>query len=66
MKFNHEIGLPVCFDDIDISEDEFEHMMDTADKTTEWNYRPENVSREDYIKAMKEQNAAGRKYKAES
>ena len=64
MAFNYENGLPVCFDDIEIDEDEFETMMDLAENTTEWNFRNKSITREDYIKTMKEQNAAGRAYKA--
>ena len=64
MAFNYENGLPVCFDDIEIDEDEFETMMDLAENTTEWNFRNKSITREDYIKTMKEQNAVGRAYKA--
>ena len=64
MEFNHSIGLPVCFDDVNIDESEFEHMMDTACTTTEWAFRKPSVTREDYIRAMAEQNAAGRAFLA--
>lgn len=64
MEFNHKIGLPVCFDDIEIDESEFAKMLDFAAKTTEWKCRDKSITAEDYIKAMKEQNAAGRKLKA--
>lgn len=63
MKFNFENGLPVCFDDIEIDESEFGTMMDLAEKTTEWSVRDKSITREDYIETMKEQNAAGRRYK---
>lgn len=64
MEFNHKIGLPVCFDDIEVDESEFAKMLDFAAKTTEWKCRDKSITAEDYIKAMKEQNAAGRKLKS--
>ncbi|MDO4168847.1 MAG: iron-containing alcohol dehydrogenase family protein [Lachnospiraceae bacterium] len=63
MKFNHAIGLPVCFDDVDISEDEFETMTEKAMTTTEWEFRPKDVTKEKFIQCMKEQNAIGRTFK---
>lgn len=62
MKFNKKVGLPVCFDDIEVSEDEFEAMTDKAETSTEWQYRPKEVTREKFIACMKEQNAAGKKF----
>lgn len=63
MKFNSEVGLPVCFDDIDVTEDEFDAMADKAETSTEWAHRPKDVTREKFIACMKEQNAAGRAFK---
>lgn len=60
MQFNKKVGLPVCFDDVDITEDEFEAMTDKAETSTEWQYRPKEVTREKFIACMKEQNAAGK------
>lgn len=64
MEFNYENGLPVCFDDLEIDESEFEAMMDLSEKTTEWKLRDKRITREAYIETMKEQNAVGRSYKA--
>ncbi|MDO5140239.1 MAG: iron-containing alcohol dehydrogenase family protein [Eubacteriales bacterium] len=64
MKFNYSLGLPVCFDDVEISEDEFDKMLDKAVTTTEWSHLPKGVTREGYKAAMKEQNEAGRTFKA--
>ena len=66
MKFNNSIGLPVCFDDIEIDESEFEKMADKFVQTTEWAHRPAGVTREGFIAAMKSLNAKGRRFKAES
>lgn len=64
MAFNAEMGFPVCFDDLDIGEDEFDAMADKAMTSTEWEYRPKDVTREKFIQCMKDQNTAGRAYKA--
>lgn len=64
MAFNYENGLPVCFDDVEIDESEFDTMMDLGEKTTEWGYRDKSITREAFIATMKEQNVVGRAYKA--
>ena len=64
MKFNASIGLPVCFDDVEISEDEFDVMADKFTKTTEWAHNPKGVTREDFLAAMSRLNAKGRAFKA--
>ncbi len=64
MKFNASIGLPVCFDDIEIGEDEFEKMADKFVTTTEWAKRPKCVNRADMLDAMRAVNARGRAFKA--
>ena len=63
MRFNAETGLPVCFDDIDVTEDEFDVMADKVETSTEWEHRPKDVTREKFIACMKDQNAAGRAFK---
>ena len=63
MEFNAKMGLPICFDDVEITEDEFEAMADKAETTTEWAFRPKGITRKDFIDSMKEQNAIGRAYK---
>lgn len=63
MKFNHSIGLPVCFDDVEISESEFDIMADKFTKSTEWAHMPQGVTKDDFIAAMKNLNARGRKFK---
>lgn len=63
MRFNHSIGLPICFDDVEISEEEFDIIADRAMQTIEWEHRPPQVTREGFIQAMKNTNAKGRAYK---
>ena len=64
MEFNSSIGLPVCFDDVEIDESEFEKMADKFVQTTEWAHMPSGVTREGFIEAMKSLNAKGRRFKA--
>lgn len=65
MAFNQKLGLPICFDDLGIDEEEFPAMADKAEASTEWAYRdPEVVTREKFVQCMKDQNAAGRAYRA--
>ncbi len=63
MEFNKSIGLPVCFDDIEIDESEFDKMADKFVQTTEWAHMPKGVTREAYIGAMKTLNKVGREFK---
>lgn len=63
MAFNVKVGLPVCFDDVNISEDEFEAMYEKASTSTEWEYRPKDVTKEKFIQCMVEQNAVGKAFK---
>ncbi len=63
MAFNAKIGLPVCFDDVEIDEDEFDMMGDMATKTTEWKFKADDITREKFIQCMKDQNACGRAFK---
>lgn len=60
MEFNRSIGLPICFDDIGISENEFGIMADKFTRSTEWAHMPQGVTREKYIEAMKKLNERGR------
>lgn len=63
MKFNYDMGLPVCFDDIEIDESEFEAMTEKAMTSTEWQYRPKEVTKEKFIQCMMDQNKAGKAFK---
>lgn len=65
MDFNSSIGLPVCFDDIEVSPDEFEKMLDMAETTVEWQFKPDCVTRDSFRQMMEELNEYGRKYKAD-
>ena len=58
-RFNMRLGLPVCFDDVEISEDEFDAMADKAMTTTEWQFNPksEHITKENFIQCMIDENA---------
>ena len=60
MQFNKEIGLPICFDEIGIKEDEFDVMVEKAITSTEWKFRPKDVAREKFMQCMIEQNKVTR------
>lgn len=64
MEFNYKMGLPVCFDDIEVTEDEFEAMADKAMTSTEWEFRPKDVTREKFIQCMIDENKIGREFLA--
>ena len=64
-QFNASMGLPVCFDDIDIDESEFELMADKTVTGDEWKFRSKDITTEGFIACMKEQNAVGRAFKAQ-
>jgi hypothetical protein len=59
------MGLPVCFDDIEVCENEFYAMADKALTTTEWEFRPKKsgVTKASFIQCMKETNIYGRALK---
>ena len=64
-KIQLEYGLPVCFEDIEITEDDFDAMAEKAMTTTEWDFKPENagVTKESFIQCMKETDEYGRSIK---
>ena len=66
MSEHNYIEIPVCFDDIDITEDEFNLMADRILTSTEWQYRPQDVTREKFIACMKEQNKIGQEFKKQT
>lgn len=63
MRFNDSIGLPVCFDDVEIEESEFDIIADKTVQTVEWAHRPQGITREGFIDCMKRTNEKGRAFK---
>ena len=48
------------------AEDEFDLMADRILTSTEWQYRPQDVTREKFIACMKEQNKIGQEFKKQT
>jgi glycerol dehydrogenase len=63
LRFNQSIGLPITFDDIDATEDDFETIANKAINVVEWKYVPGTPTKEKFIQAMKDVNAIGRQFK---
>ena len=55
----------VCFEDIEITEDDFDAMAEKVMTTTEWEFRPKNagVTKESFIECMKETDDFGKALK---
>ena len=64
MAFNHQIGLPVCFDELDIDESEFEAIAKRTQAGAEWQFRAPDITEESFIQCMRQQNQAGRAFLA--
>ena len=64
MAFNHQIGLPVCFDELDIDESEFEAIAKRRRAGAEWQFRAPDITEESFIQCMRQQNQAGRAFLA--
>lgn len=64
-EFNYSLGLPVCFADIDIRKEEFPAIIERAQTTTEWKYRPESrqITKEKLLEWMTETDRFGEAYK---
>lgn len=65
LHFNSDLGLPVCFDDIEIGEDEFDTMADVMVTTTEWKYRDPSITRDDLLEMMTSINEKGQAFKSQ-
>lgn len=67
-KFNYSIGLPVCFEDIEVTPDDFAAIAKKATATTEWAHRPASahITEESLIACMRETDEAGKKFKKEN
>lgn len=62
MDFNYSIQLPICFDDIEIDESEFEKMYEKFSTSKGWKHRPAEVTKENFFEAMYKVNEVGRQY----
>lgn len=65
--FNLRTGLPVCLEDIEVTDADLPTIIERAQQTTEWKYKPESkhITPESFLACIKETDAYGKKLKAE-
>ena len=63
MQFNYDLGLPICFEDIDVSPEEFQIIADKAVGAEEWKFRSKDITQEKFLQCLKDQDAAGGAFK---
>lgn len=61
LKFNHSVGLPVTLDEIELTREDLQTVADKAASVLEWTKAPYKVTKEAFIQAMLDADAAGRK-----
>jgi len=60
MCFNRSIGLPVTLGEIDLSEENLQTIADKAATVLEWTKAPYPVTKEAFMQAMRDADAAGK------
>ena len=63
MQFNYDLGLPICFEDIDVTPEDFQIISDKAVGAEEWKFRSKDITQEKFLQCLKDQDAAGRAFK---
>ncbi|MEA4973815.1 MAG: iron-containing alcohol dehydrogenase family protein [Candidatus Metalachnospira sp.] len=63
MAFHKEMGLPVCMEDIDLTEADLQAVAERASITKEWTCVPYEVTKEKFIAAIKECSERGKRFK---
>lgn len=61
--FNKSIGLPVCLEDIDLSEEDIATIVEKASTVTEWHCAPYEITKEGFAKAILDTDAYGKSFK---
>ena len=61
MQFNKSVGLPVTLDELEISKEDLTKIADKAESVVEWTYVPGTPTKEKFIRAMIDTDAAGKK-----
>ncbi|MCI2047843.1 MAG: iron-containing alcohol dehydrogenase family protein [Faecalibacterium sp.] len=64
LAFNHSIGLPVTLAQVDLAEKDLQTVADKAATVLEWTRAPYAVTKEAFMQAMRDADAAGRAYLA--
>lgn len=64
-RFNLKVGLPVCLADVEVTDAELPTIVEKAQQTTEWKFKPKNrgITPESFLQCIKETDAYGRKLK---
>lgn len=62
LAFNHSIGLPVTLAQIELEEKDLQVVADRAEKTTEWTSTTYTYTKEAFMQAMRDTDAAGKAY----
>lgn len=63
MAFHKEMGLPVCMEDIGLTENDLPAVAQRASVTKEWTCVPYEVTKEKFIAAIKECSERGKRFK---
>lgn len=64
IRFNHSVGLPVTMDEIDMTVDDLDAVVNKATSVVEWKYVPGNPTAELFRQSILDADAAGKKYLA--
>lgn len=62
LRFNHSIGLPVTLAQIDLTENDLQTIADKASTVVEWTCSLFTFTKEQFMQAMRDADAAGKKY----
>lgn len=62
--FNKSVGLPITLTDIDVDEKELRILSEKASSVLEWSCVPYDMSKEEFIQAMLDTDAYGKRLKA--
>ena len=60
LKFNKSVGLPTTLNEIGMTEKDLNTVAEKASTVVEWSYVPGNPTKEKFIKAILETDAAGK------
>lgn len=64
LEFNASVGLPVTLEQIQLTEDNLQTIADKASTVVEWTCSLQTFTKEAFVQAMRDTDAAGRAYLA--
>lgn len=62
-QFNKSVGLPVTLEDIDVTKNDVEVMVDKASTVTEWTCAPYEITKDKFVKAIFDTDVYGKSLK---